>query len=160
MLQRIERGSYNLEDVLKGIRRVEIEPGCSLHIFQEAEAHSAAQFLSEKFNFEVKKALNIDISCITGDKQRIQTSVSSATLPSIVLSNLPAEVTANGLLEAFQSFKPQTINITGSTTANVRNVTIISNHIERQVYFLKAESAISLIAGKRFVMHSYIHMCM
>jgi hypothetical protein len=38
---------------LTGIRRVEIEPGCSLHIFQEAEAHSAAQFLSEKFNFEV-----------------------------------------------------------------------------------------------------------
>jgi hypothetical protein len=107
---------------LTGIRRVEIEPGCSLHIFQEAEAHSAAQFLSEKFNFEVCifPRSNLSLMLLILLILLTQTYVSSATLPSIVLSNLPAEVSANSLLDAFQSFRPQTINITGNTTANVR----------------------------------------
>lgn len=59
--------------------------------------------------------LSICSHCLFNGK----TSVISATLPSVLLSNLPPDVNIQALQSAFKKFHPKSINITGKPSANV-----------------------------------------
>lgn len=45
--------------------------------------------------------------------------MASTTLPSVMLSNLPAGTSVEKIMAAFQNMNPTTINLTGGMTAHV-----------------------------------------
>jgi hypothetical protein len=90
-----------LKEKLKDIkiRKVELEPGCSIHVFNEAEAASVSSFISSSFNCETK--------------------VTSTALPSLLLHNLPDTVSIETLKKSFSDFNPVAVNLSGGNTFQV-----------------------------------------
>lgn len=86
-----------LEDVK--IRKVELEPGCSIHVLNEAEASSVSNFVTSSFNYETK--------------------VVSTALPSLLLQNLPDKVSIEALNKSFSDFNPVAVNLSGGNTFQV-----------------------------------------
>lgn len=80
-------------------RKIEMEPGCSIHVKNEAEANYVQSLVSSKFGYHGQ--------------------IASTSLPSLLLENLPASVCADGLEKAFSSFGPKMIRMIGSSSIQV-----------------------------------------
>ena len=77
-----------LKDALKGVvdaRKIEMEPGCALHVLTEAEASYAIQALSKA-----------SIDSITAES----CSVTNIALPSLLLENIPIDVSVSALRDS------------------------------------------------------------
>ena len=87
------------------IRKCEVQPGCTLHVVDEAGAIFAAEQVSR------------GLGC--------KTTVRNSCLPSLVLKNLPGNVSASVIQESFQCYDPKVIRFSGkrSISVTVREVT-------------------------------------
>lgn len=74
------------------IRRSEVEPGCALHLIDEVKAEIAAKQI---------RSLNL--------KANIQTTC----LPSLVLHNIPNNITHENISKAFEQYNPTAIRFSG-----------------------------------------------
>lgn len=90
-----------LKDALKDLitRKVELEPGCSLHFVNECEAHVAAKAVEEKFS--------------------TKSIVSKVSMPTLLLQNVPEDISADALTKAFVAQAPKSIHISGANTVRV-----------------------------------------
>lgn len=88
-----------LADVVTNTRKVEMEPGCSIHVINEAQASYVSSIMASKFSYDG--------------------SVTSTTLPSLLLQNLPSTVCSNRLEKAFGRFQPKMIRLVGSSSIKV-----------------------------------------
>jgi len=80
-------------------RKVQLEPGCAIHVLNEAEADFAAEQISAKLNCDC--------------------SIASATIPSLLLQNMPDTITAQTLEAAFSSFRPKSVHVMGGASLQV-----------------------------------------
>jgi small subunit ribosomal protein S5 len=86
----------SLQQSLAGIdtiRKCEVEPGCALHVVDEAGAIFAAKQIQDKLNY--------------------RTVVRNACLPSLVLNNVPGNVSADMIYQSFQKYYPQAVRFSG-----------------------------------------------
>jgi hypothetical protein len=91
----------SLRAALQGIsfRKIEMEPGCALHLGNEAEAIYASSILHKKYNSV--------------------TNISSTTMPSLTLQNLPSTVNLEKLSKSFSKYQPKIIRMAGQPTIQV-----------------------------------------
>ena len=85
-----------LQESLAGVdhlRKCEVQPGCALHVVDEAGAIFAAKQIEDKLNYRA--------------------SVRNVCLPSIVLNNVPSHVSADVIQQSFQSYDPKAIRFSG-----------------------------------------------
>lgn len=84
-----------LKDTLKDCkyRKLELEPGCVIHVVSPAEAHFAADKIKGKFGFETK--------------------VSNTVMPALLLQNIAPDVSAELLFKAFERQTPHVVYFTG-----------------------------------------------
>ena len=80
-------------------RKIELEPGCSIHVVNEAEATYVSSILASKYNYDSR--------------------IAGTTLPSLLLQNLPSSVSTQRLEKAFGRFKPKMIRLVGSSSIQV-----------------------------------------
>jgi hypothetical protein len=80
-------------------RKVEMEPGCAIHLQNEGEATYLSSLITSKFGYEG--------------------SISSTTMPSLLLQNLPNNVCIQKLEKSFAKFKPKIVRVTGSSSLQV-----------------------------------------
>jgi hypothetical protein len=80
-------------------RKVEMEPGCSIHLKNEAQANYVSSLVKTKFGYEGH--------------------IASTSMPSLLLQNLPTSVCADRLEKAFSSFGPKMIRLIGSSSIQV-----------------------------------------
>ena len=80
-------------------RKIELEPGCSVHVVNEAEATYVGSILASKYNYDCR--------------------IGSTTLPSLLLQDLPSSVSTQRLEKAFGRFKPKMIRLVGSASVQV-----------------------------------------
>jgi small subunit ribosomal protein S5 len=86
----------SLQESLSGVenvRKCEVQPGCALHVVDEAGAIFAAKQIGDKLNYSA--------------------SVRNVCLPSIVLNNVPGSVTAEVIQQSFQKYDPKVIRFSG-----------------------------------------------
>ena len=88
-----------LAGVVTNTRKVEMEPGCSIHVVNEAQASYITSTLASRFSYDC--------------------SVASTTLPSLLLQNLPSTVCSSRLEKAFGRFQPKLIRLVGSASIKV-----------------------------------------
>jgi len=81
-------------------RKVELEPGCAFHFANEAEATYASKILATAL-------------------PRCSSNFANATMPSLLLQNLPPTMSAQRLEETFGKFNPKVVRMTGSATVQV-----------------------------------------
>lgn len=81
-------------------RKVEMEPGCAIHVKNEAEANYVSSLVASKFGYEG--------------------SIASTSMPSLLLQNLPVSVCADRLEKAFATFGPKMIRLIGGSSIQVR----------------------------------------
>jgi len=84
-----------LKEALKDVkhRKIELEPGCTIHVASAAAAHYGMEKIGSKLGFSSK--------------------VSSTVMPALLLQNLAGDVTAEILLSAFQKHGPKVVQFTG-----------------------------------------------
>ena len=80
-------------------RKVEIEPGCSIHVRNEAEAMHVSSSIASKFNYEG--------------------AISGTTMPSLLLQNLPSSICSDHLKKIFGKFDPKTVRLIGTKSIQV-----------------------------------------
>ena len=86
-------------------RKVEMEPGCSIHVRNEAEANYVSSLVASKFQYDGQ--------------------IASTSMPSLLLQNLPTSVCADRLEKAFASFSPKMIRLIGGSSIQVRNECVV-----------------------------------
>lgn len=93
----------SLRASLQGInfRKVEMEPGCAIHLATEAEANYASSILQKKYGSI--------------------TNVSSTTMPSLTLQNLPSTVHVERLASSFSKHQPKIIRMAGQPMIQVQH---------------------------------------
>ena len=131
----------SLRDGLKGIvdaRKVEIEPGCAIHVLNEAEATFAIHTLT---------------SAKLDDIIMSECSISHTTLPSLMFENVPSNVSLEALQVSLkaQGMKPLSVQSHGSASLRVsftsdeealRAVKMIKNlKLEGKVLCVRVSSA-------------------
>jgi small subunit ribosomal protein S5 len=89
------REAIDAVDTLK-YRKVEMEPGCSIHFSNEADAMYANSLISSKYGYNGK--------------------ISETALPALLLQNLPRNVSIDKLQSSFAKLKPKTIRVTGTSS--------------------------------------------
>jgi small subunit ribosomal protein S5 len=77
-------------------RKVEMEPGCSIHFSNEADATYANSLISSKYGYDGR--------------------ISETALPSLLLQNLPRNISIDKLEGSFAKFQPKTIRVTGTSS--------------------------------------------
>lgn len=85
-----------LQEALAGIdtiRKSEVQPGCALHVVDEAGAMFAAKEITDKLKYRA--------------------TVRNACLPSIVLNNVPSTVSADDIQKSFQKYDPKAVRFSG-----------------------------------------------
>ena len=87
-------------------RKVEIEPGCAFHFTNEAEATYASKILATAL-------------------PRCTSNFANATMPSLLLQNLPPTMSAQRLEKTFAKFNPKLVRLTGSATVQVIEVQLV-----------------------------------
>ena len=80
-------------------RKVEMEPGCAIHVRNEAEATYISTLVKSKFDYE--------------------SVVVSTSIPSLLLENLPASICTTRLGKAFAKFQPKLIRLVGGASVQV-----------------------------------------
>ncbi len=93
-------------DLLNGYRKAEIEPGCAIHLTNEAEVEAA-----------VKQLAASDLSLDAEGCSIVRTS-----MPSILLENLPSHVSFMSLNTAFKEKNVQLVHLMGGPTLQVQVV--------------------------------------
>ena len=83
-------------------RKVEMEPGCSIHVRNEAEATYISNLVKTKFDYE--------------------SVISSTSIPTLLLENLPATICTTRLKKAFGKFQPKLIRLVGGASVQVPRV--------------------------------------
>lgn len=86
-------------------RKVEIEPGCSIHVRNEAEAMHISSSIASKFNYEG--------------------AISSTTMPSLLLQNLPSSICSDNLKRIFGKYDPKTVRLIGTKSIQVNEVDLL-----------------------------------
>lgn len=111
----------SLSEALAGIdaRRCEVEPGCALHIVDEAAAQVAAATLRNNLG--------------------LRATVKNTALPSLALHNLPNNVSVDSLRESFSRFEPLTVRMSGK-----RCITITLPDAETSLHAFKLAQTISV----------------
>lgn len=100
------------------IRKSEVEPGCALHIIDEAGAQIAAKIIRKDLGLKVY----VIICTIFFLKFLSQATVKNTALPSLVVKNLPNDVSADTLRESFGKFEPLAVRMSGK-----RSITVTTN---------------------------------
>ena len=93
-------------DTIK-LRKLEVEPGCSIHLLNEAEATFVSSMVTTKFDYEG--------------------TISPTTMPSLLLQNLPSSICSQRLEKAFGRFQPKLIRLVGSSSLQV-SILVSSPH--------------------------------
>ncbi len=94
-----------LKEALKGVvdaRKIELEPGCAVHVLSEAEASHTINTLTKAKLDRVSAS-----SC----------EVTNVALPSLLLENLPVNVSINALMESMKTLglQPLAMHVSGCT---------------------------------------------
>jgi len=84
-----------LKDAVKDCkyRRLDLEPGCAIHVVSAADASFAADKIKERLGIETK--------------------VSKAVMPALLLQNIAPDMSADLLFKAFHKHKPQVVHFIG-----------------------------------------------
>ncbi len=85
-------------------RKVEIEPGCAIHVLNEAEAQHAKTVLA---------AASLDAISLDG------CNVISTAMPAVYLDNIPASMTSESISELFSKYDLNVVHVTGGTAHTV-----------------------------------------
>ena len=95
----------SLKTAINGVscRKVEIEPGCSIHTMNEAAASYIASVITSQESF----------------MNKVEVAVSSATLPALYLQNLPSSIDMKTLETSFGKYKPALVRLMGTSTIQV-----------------------------------------
>ena len=101
-------------------RKVMLEPGCAVLLYNEAEAELAARSITAKFPGS---------SC----------QIRQTTMPSLLLQNLPDTVSAQSLQAAFAAFQPKSVQMIGGAS--------LSLTVRTPEHALAAQSIISSMAA-------------
>ncbi len=132
----IQSTDSSLREALKEVkfRKMEIEPGCLIHVMNEAEALFSQDLLKSKFGatvsfsskplltfvlFLTPHALSLILIFMTMCFYMFQSHLATTTMPSLVLQNLPGTVSAEQLQKAFSKFDPKFIQLIGGSSFQV-----------------------------------------
>eukprot|EP01041_Mallomonas_annulata_P002521 gene2521-4903_t len=134
--------SVNEEVLIKALadlncRKVFLEPGCAVHLLCEAEADYASRCIEEKMS--------------------LSANVVSTTTPSILLQNLPENITVELLESSFKQFKAIRTQILGDSSLQVsfqssKDAISFARSIENQnIQNMKPKTSISKSPSESYV---------
>ena len=124
----LDKLSVLMKDIDINHRKVEIEPGCSIHTIGEAEALVVAE--------------TIKTSLCLGAK------INSTTMPSLLLQNIPPGLTSDSIRSKFKDFDPKYVRIVGSD--------IIQSIFSSPSHALNAADIISKLQFKGEILTSHV----
>jgi len=102
-------------------KKLLIEPGCLIHFSSVAEAELGKQVLKAELGCDVRFLLLVTSLLLSYASlaKHTQSHIVNTTMPSLMLQNLPATVTAGVLQESFSSCQPQFVRIIGAPSYQV-----------------------------------------
>ena len=102
--------------------RVALEPGCAVHLAREDEANAALGSIVTGLNLQV----SIFFISFVRKCEFLQCRVKQASMPSLVLSNISSEVSADLLKNTFAQYEPRVVRIVGDRSLQVCFTMVLS----------------------------------
>jgi small subunit ribosomal protein S5 len=93
---------------IKGCRKVEIEPGFTVHLSNEAEVEVAQKMLVDGSGDATLGITNEGCS------------VARTSMPSLLLENLPGHITSHSLMDAFKGLPPTAVHLMGGQSLHIK----------------------------------------
>jgi small subunit ribosomal protein S5 len=84
---------------IEGSRVVQLQPGCSIHVMDEAQAIYGKNVLM--------------------NKMKLDSIIVNTSLPSLMISNIPDDIAVETIAKSFNKYTPNSVHLFGSYTAQV-----------------------------------------
>ncbi len=107
----------HLKDI-EGSRVVQLQPGCSIHFMDEAQAMYGKNILM--------------------DKMKLDSTIVNTSLPSLMINNIPEDISVETIAKCFNKYTINSIHILGTYTAQItvqsaENALKLSNAVNKLV---------------------------